>query len=108
MKNEFIVVTTTYPNLRDAKNLGKTLIEKKLAACVHFSKVESMYFWDKKLQQDKEILVSIKTKNSCYEKVEKIIKEQHYYEIPQIVSTQINQGFAPYLNWIDLSLRNHK
>lgn len=104
MAKKFIVIETTYPNLREAKNLGKILLSKKLAACIHFSRIESNYLWEEKIYTEKEILVKIKTTNSLYSTIEKTIKKHHSYEIPQIYSTQIDQGFAPYLSWIDLNV----
>ena len=63
--------------------------------------VKSMYFWQGELQNDREILLRIKTKNSLYPAVEKIIQEHHSYEIPQILAIQIDQGSKAYLNWLD-------
>ncbi len=108
MKNKFIVIETTYPNLREAKNLGKILLSKKLAACIQFVKVESCYIWEEKIQNDREILVRIKTKNSLYSQIEKTIKESHSYKIPQIFSIQINQGSTAYFSWIDSNRQKGK
>jgi periplasmic divalent cation tolerance protein len=98
---KLILVETTYPNLRSAKNLAKILLSKNLAACVQFCEIKSMYFWRNKLQNDREILLRIKTKNSLYPAVEKIIQEHHSYETPQILAIQIDQGSKAYLNWLD-------
>lgn len=109
MKDKFIVIETSYPNSpkgkKLAKNLAAILLQKKLAACINFFPVESMYFWQKKLQNDREILVVIKTKNSLYGEVEKIIKKHHIYEIPQIISSEINQGSKPYFSWIESNIK---
>jgi periplasmic divalent cation tolerance protein len=108
MRNKFIIIETTYPNLAEAKNLAKILLEKKLAACVQFLPIKSMYFWQGKIENNREILVKIKTKNSLYEMVEKTIAEHHSYEIPQIFSSQINQGLEPYFDWVDSNIKNQK
>lgn len=108
MKEKFIIIETTYPNLASAKKLGETLLNKKLAACVQFLKVESSYFWQEKIENSHEILVRIKSKNSLFFEIEKIIKNCHDYEIPQILSTHINQGSKAYLNWIDSNLKKGK
>ncbi len=108
MKNKFITVQTTYPNLTSAKNLAKILLKEKLAACIQFSKIESLYLWNEKIENSKEILVNIKTKNSLYLELEKIIKKHHVYENPQIISSKINQGYSPYLYWIESNLKNNK
>lgn len=105
MKEKFIIIETTYPNLTAAKKLAKLLLEKKLAACVQFTTIKSIYLWQGKIENSTEILVKIKSKNSLYKKIEKIIKDNHVYEIPQIFSRLVDQGFAPYLDWIDSSIK---
>ena len=104
-KSGFILVKTTYPNSsagkKLAKILAKILLEKKLAACVQLAPVESFYFWQGEIKNDRELLVTIKTKNSLYKKIEKVISENHLYDIPQIFSIQLNEGSKPYLDWID-------
>jgi len=101
MKNNFIVIKTTYPNLTEAKNLAKILLEKNLAACVQFQEIDSSYIWDEKIKNDKEILLNIKTVNKLYQLIEEIIKNHHPYQVPQIYSIKIEQGFEPYFSWIE-------
>ena len=131
MQKKFIIVETTYPNLASAKKLGKLLLEKELAACVHFLPIKSMYLWQRKIENSSEILVLIKSENSLYneietkdkysrianifdkleemnEGIEKTIKEHHAYEIPQILCSLINQGSKAYLKWIESKLGNRK
>ena len=108
MPKKFIIVETTYPNLASAKKLGKLLLEKKLAACVQFLPIKSMYFWQGKIENSSEILVLIKSENSLYNEIEKTIKEHHTYEIPQILFSLINQGSIAYLKWIESKLENRK
>ena len=105
MKNELVILKVTYPDLERAKNFAEILLQKKLAACVQFTPIESMYFWRGKIENNHEILLSIKTKNSLLKSIEKIIKKHHDYEIPQMLSIQVDQGSKPYLNWINSCLK---
>ncbi len=101
MKKEFLIITTTYPKLSEAKKLAKILLTKKLAACVQFTKIESCFNWQNKISSEKEILLSIKTKANFYKKIEKEILTNHPYKTPQIIATKIEQGFSDYFNWIE-------
>lgn len=99
MENQLIIIKTTFSKKSEAKKLAKILLIQKLAACVSFSKIESFYIWNKKIANSKEILVEIKTKASLYDKIEKIILQNHQYEIPQILAIKIDQSFLKYKNW---------
>ncbi len=104
MKSQFIIIRTTFSKKLKARKLAKILIEKKLAACVQISKIESFYFWNKKISNSDEILVEIKTKANLYKKIEKEILINHEYEIPQILTININEAFSGYEKWLDGSL----
>lgn len=101
MKKEFIIIKTTYSKLSEAKKLAKILLEKKLAACVQFSKIESAFIWQNKISYEKEILISIKTKANFYKMIEKEIIKNHPYKVPQILALKIDNGLSSYFNWID-------
>ena len=86
LHKKFIVVYTTFPNLRSAKKLVNLLIENKLIACGNIFKLFSIYRWKGKIERAGEYGVFIKTTKANYEKLEKLIKLYHPYEIPEIIS----------------------
>lgn len=104
MKNEFIIIRTTFSKKLKAAKLAKILIEKKLAACVQLSKIESFYAWDKKINQTKEILVEIKTKANLYTEIEKEILQNHEYKIPQILAIKFKKPSSSYEKWLNNNL----
>ncbi len=106
MKDRFIIISTTYPNLDKAKNLAKILLEKKFAACLQFCKIDSIYNWQDKVTQNSEILVTIKTSESFYDRIEEIIINDHEYEVPEIIATPINHASNKYLSWTKSNLEN--
>ncbi|PHR70492.1 MAG: divalent-cation tolerance protein CutA [Arcobacter sp.] len=97
----YIIIQTTTKNKKEAKKLTKLLITKKLAACIQISKINSFYTWENKLCVDKERLLSIKTKQEHYEEIEILIKENHSYETPEIISYELNnlsKAYALFIN----------
>lgn len=104
MKDQYIQVFTTTNKKTIAEKIAKLLIKKKLAACIQIFAIKSFYEWKGKIEKAKEWLCIIKTKKIFYEEVEKIIKELHNYEIPEIISMPIN-GSKDYLDWIGKQLR---
>ena len=103
-KEQFIIIETTFSNLEMAKNLAKILIDQKLAACIHLQKIESLYSWKGKIANDDEILLIIKSNSRYFDKISQIIKDNHDYELPQIIAKPIIAGDEKYLSWIETKL----
>jgi periplasmic divalent cation tolerance protein len=57
--------------------------------------------WDGKVNNDTEYLLLIKTRAALYESAAELIKQNHSYEVPEIISLPVTAGSAPYLGWID-------
>lgn len=100
-RKEKIVVYTTFPNLRTANKIVKGLIKNRIAACGNIFKLSSIYIWNRKIEQSPEYGAFIKTKKTNYKKVENYIKNNHPYEVPEIISWQIEKGLKEYLDWVE-------
>ncbi len=101
MNPEFVTILTTTDGKANADVLARTLVERKLAACVQVvGPIESTYRWKGKMETAAEWLCVIKTRSTLYEKVEQTIRENHPYEVPEIVALPIVQGSQSYLDWI--------
>ena len=97
---------TTLPDEIQAKELAKTLVTGKLAACINIlPKMTSIYEWQGKLEQGEEHLLLIKTEQHRVTELQNAIKAAHPYELPEIVVVPIVSGYAPYLNWISESVK---
>lgn len=100
-KIEFIQVHTTVAKKSDAEKIAKTLVDKKLAACVQIiGPITSVYKWKGKTEMAKEWICTAKTKANFYKKIEKAIKEIHTYELPEIIAIPIVNGSGKYLEWV--------
>jgi periplasmic divalent cation tolerance protein len=105
---KYIVVFITYPENSegDAKNLAKKLVENKLAACVNIvSGINSVYFWQGNIEDDKEKLLIVKTKLNLFEELKQFVKENHPYTVPEIIAMPIIVGNEDYLNWLEDSTK---
>lgn len=99
-KEKIIIIETTYPNLAEAKNLAKILLNQKLAGCIHFQKIETMYVWQEKIEDGEEILLRIKCIKSNFSAIEKIIKKHHSYMVPEIISIVVDEAEEKYATWL--------
>lgn len=95
-----IVVQTTTNKYKEAKKIAKILLEEKLAACIQISETDSFYMWEDEFCNDKEYLLNIKTKKDNFEKIESKIKELHSYDLPEIISIEIDKCSKEYKKFI--------
>ena len=99
--SNYAVVTTTCANEDEADRIASALIKAKLAACVQMLPISSRYIWNGELCSDKEILLLIKCRRDKYAEIEQTILENHSYELPEILLTPVEGGYAKYLEWIE-------
>jgi periplasmic divalent cation tolerance protein len=100
--NKYIVVLCTVPSEETGHAIAESLVEKKLAACVNMTgEIHSTYSWKGEVCRESERLLIIKSRPEQFASLEKEICSLHPYEVPEIVSVPILQGFHPYLSWID-------
>ncbi len=104
-KKTFIVVYTTFPNAKTAKKIINGLLQRRIAVCGNIFRVSSMYVWKDKIEQSPEYGAFIKTVKNNYKKVEHHIKQNHPYEVPEIISWTIERGHKAYLDWIGAEIR---
>jgi len=100
--NSAIVVQTTVDTRETAIRIADTLVDNRVAACVQISgPMTSVYRWQGKVQHDEEYLLSIKTIQRAYDKVESLIQSQHEYDVPEIIVLPITSGSENYLKWLE-------
>ncbi len=97
---QFVMVSTTTESGEDAEKLARTLVDERLVACVQSIPISSVYRWKGEVESASEILLLAKTRQALADRVVARIKENHSYEVPEIVVTPISGGHQDYLNWI--------
>ncbi|XP_043660072.1 protein CutA homolog [Drosophila teissieri] len=95
------VAFVTTPDRECAKKLARSIIERKLAACVNIvPQIDSIYMWEGKITEDSEYLMMIKTLTSRIDDLTKFVRENHPYSVAEVISLPIQNGNPPYLDWI--------
>jgi len=88
----------------EAKEIVSILLEEGLIACANIIPgVESYFVWDGEIQKENELVVIIKTRQKNEEKIVRLIKQVHSYEVPCIVFGSIDYGNQEFLQWVNKS-----
>ena len=104
MGGEIIVLVTCPADQADG--IARPLIEEGLAACVNMVPgLKSVFLWKGAIETQSEELLVIKTSRRLFADLQKRVRELHSYDTPEIVSLAIEDGYKPYLDWLNSALR---
>ena len=106
MKNvKFCFIYVTVENFKQAEIIAELAIKNKLCACANiFPEIHSMFEWEGKVNIEKETVLILKTIESKFQKLEKLISENHTYETPCILKVDISKGNKKFLNWLQSTM----
>lgn len=101
MNNGYYNVKTAIDDIDVAKQITKSLLEKRLVSSVQQKEISSSYWWNNQIETSQEYLLEMKTKESLYKEVEQEIRKLHTYEIPEIYAEEVKEGLPEYFKWIE-------
>jgi periplasmic divalent cation tolerance protein len=96
----FIIIYITYPDLKIAKKIVASLMERRLIACGNFFPIQNTYWWKGKIENSKEVVSIVKTKTKNWEKVKSAVIKLHPYETPCIIKMAVvaNDDYESWIN----------
>ena len=101
-----VVILITAANKKEAKKIAVCLVQKRLVACVNIvGGIESVFWWEKRIDSNREVLLIAKSKKSLIPKITRRIKSLHSYQVPEVIALPIVAGNKHYISWIDESIR---
>jgi periplasmic divalent cation tolerance protein len=100
----YLQVATTVENKIQAETMTRTLLERRLVACVQIVACNSMYHWQNNIESSGEYLCLMKTRADLFAPLKTAIEEMHPYEVPEILATPIVEGNTAYLSWLEQEL----
>jgi periplasmic divalent cation tolerance protein len=98
---ELLLVMTSLPGMEAAKALARGLIDANLAACVQLqSGVQSIYRWEGRVCEEQEVVLVAKTTAAQWPAISAFIKQNHPYDVPEIIAQPITHSHADYAQWV--------
>lgn len=97
----YAVVLVTASCREEAEKIAAALLEERKAACVNIVPfVVSRFWWKGKIESADEALLIIKTRETAVGELIAMVKQNHSYSVPEIITLPITDGSREYLDWI--------
>ena len=101
----YCLIYITAKDESEAREIGRALVGEKLAACVNFHPIRSIFRWQGEIEQENEVAMLVKTRAELASEVMSRVKELHSYEVPCIVTLPIEKANPDFLEWLSQSTR---
>ena len=99
---EKILVMITTGSEEEAARIAEGLLKERLIACANLlGGIRSLYRWQGKVCDDREILMLCKTERRLFARLSEMVKSIHSYEVPEIIALPLVEGWPPYLEWVE-------
>ena len=100
-----LVVLVTAPSEASALELGRRLVDERLAACANVvPRITSIFLWDGKREEASEALLLLKTHAERYPALQHRVLELHTYSVPEVLALPVETGAPDYLRWVQDSV----
>ncbi|XP_017263449.1 protein CutA homolog [Kryptolebias marmoratus] len=98
----YSVLLINSPNEQGAKDIGRAVMERRLAAGVNvFPKTSTMYYWKGEIQDATETLILVRTKTSRIQQIMDFVRSIHPYSNPEVLSFPVEDSSLAYMKWMD-------
>lgn len=96
-----VSVYAVFAGDEEARRVGRTIIEERLAACVNIiGSCHSIYRWQGKVEEAAEVAAIFKVTAGGAEALVRRIAELHSYEVPAAVVWPIAEAPENYRRWV--------
>ena len=95
-----ILLLSTYPDQKILQKVAKEVVSTRLAACVNFFPISSIYSWKGNIENSPEFLAIFKTTKKNSAKLKNFIQKTHPYEVPEIGEVPFRILNKNYFSWI--------
>jgi len=99
-----VFIYTTCHSVIEARDIGLSAIEEKLAISADYWIINSIYPWSSIIQEGEQYMLMFATQKHLSDTLMKHIEMEHSYSVPVIVRTDISMANQPYTFWVDNTL----
>lgn len=96
------IVYITAGDTKNASEIARELVSRRLAACVNMFPISSIFRWNDQIEEQNEIALLVKTDSSRLDEIIKTVKSLHTYDLPAIEFWEI-EGEPEYLDWVHVN-----
>ena len=98
---DIVFVYTTCPSAEEARSIGLSAINEKLAVCADFWEINSIYPWQGVIQDVFQYMLMITTEKGLSDKLVKFVQGMHPYSVPMVAKTDVAFMNSTYQFWVD-------
>jgi periplasmic divalent cation tolerance protein len=100
---EYRSIYVTAKDEEEARKIAQTLVQEKLAACVNYFPIKSIFWWKGKVEESGEVALIAKTRAELVDDLIRRVKELHSYQIPCTESWVIEKADPDCIKWVEES-----
>ncbi len=101
-----ISLKLTCKDSSEAETIIQSLLAKRLIACAKTSTVNSTFYWQEKVEQAQEVLVTMESDLEKFEEIEQAVKALHSYKTFVLQAYPVLKVSAGVQEWIDEAIKN--
>jgi uncharacterized protein involved in tolerance to divalent cations len=105
---DIVFVYTTCPSVQEARDIGLSAVNQKLAISADYWIINSIYPWSNVIQEGEQYMLMFATQKGLSDTLMKHIEKEHSYSVPVVVRTDISMANQPYTFWVDNTLTSDK
>lgn len=102
----FVLVFSMTATEDEARKIADQALSKKLIACATIIRGPfSLYWWKGSIEKSSEVLLLMKTEKRLLNRLMRLIKKIHSYEVPEILAIPVVSTLPAYAKWMKSSLK---